>query len=89
MYKASIRALLRHSINKLNSGDYSLMLKMASPDFELAFPLLPDVLDIASVRGLRDDVRHRVEAAQYRLLPSFDFLLRIDPGPSAWLEFGH
>ena len=38
MYKASIRALLRHSINKLNSGDYSLMLKMASPDFELAFP---------------------------------------------------
>lgn len=38
MYKASIRALLRHSIKKLNSGDYSLMLKMASPDFELAFP---------------------------------------------------
>jgi ketosteroid isomerase-like protein len=38
MYKASIRALLRHSINKLNSGDYSLMLKMAGPDFELAFP---------------------------------------------------
>ena len=38
MYKASIRALLRHSINKLNSGDYSLMLKMASSDFELAFP---------------------------------------------------
>ena len=38
MYKASIRALLRHSINKLNSGDYSLMLKMASPDFELTFP---------------------------------------------------
>ncbi len=38
MYKASIRALLRHSINKLNNGDYTLMLKMASPDFELAFP---------------------------------------------------
>jgi ketosteroid isomerase-like protein len=38
MYKASIRALLRHSIDKLNSGDYSLILKMASPDFELAFP---------------------------------------------------
>ncbi len=38
MYKASIRALLRHSINKLNNGDYSLMLKLASPDFELAFP---------------------------------------------------
>lgn len=38
MYKASIRALLRYSINNLNRGDYSLMLKMASPDFELAFP---------------------------------------------------
>jgi ketosteroid isomerase-like protein len=38
MYKASIRALLRHSINKLNGGDYSLLLKMASPQFELAFP---------------------------------------------------
>ena len=38
MYKASIRALMRHSIDKLNNGDYSLMLKMASPDFELAFP---------------------------------------------------
>jgi ketosteroid isomerase-like protein len=38
MYKASIRALLRYSIAKLNQGDYSLMLKLASPDFELAFP---------------------------------------------------
>ena len=38
MYKASIRALMRHSINKLNSGDYSLMLKMADADCELAFP---------------------------------------------------
>ena len=38
MYKASIRALLRYSIRKLNDGDYSLMLKLASPDFELAFP---------------------------------------------------
>ena len=38
MYKASIRALMRHSIKKLNSGDYSMMLKMASPDFEMIFP---------------------------------------------------
>ena len=38
MYKASIRALLRHSIDRLNRGDSSLMLKMASADFELAFP---------------------------------------------------
>lgn len=38
MYKASVRAMMRYSIRKLNEGDYSLMLKMASPDFELAFP---------------------------------------------------
>lgn len=38
MYKASVRALMRYSIKKLNSGDFSLMLKMASPNFELAFP---------------------------------------------------
>ncbi len=38
MYKATIRALLRYSVKKLNSGDYSLLLKLASPDFELAFP---------------------------------------------------
>ena len=38
MYKAAVRALMRHSVNKLNGGDYSLMLKMADPDFELAFP---------------------------------------------------
>ena len=38
MYKASIRAAMRYSIKKLNQGDYRLMLKMAHPDFELAFP---------------------------------------------------
>lgn len=38
MYKASIRAMMRYSINKLNGGDYSLMLRLARPDFELAFP---------------------------------------------------
>jgi len=37
MYKASIRALLRRSVNNLNKGDYASLLKMASPDFELAF----------------------------------------------------
>ena len=37
MYKATIRALIRHSIKKLNAGDYSMLLKMASPDFESAF----------------------------------------------------
>ena len=38
MYKAAVRALLRHSIRKLNEGDYSLTLRMAHPDFELVFP---------------------------------------------------
>ena len=38
MYKTAIRALLRHSIKKLNSGDYSLLLKFAHSNFELAFP---------------------------------------------------
>lgn len=38
MYKASVRALLRYSVKRLNAGDFALMLKMASADFELAFP---------------------------------------------------
>ena len=38
MYKAAVRALLRHSIRKLNEGDYSLLLRMAHPDFEMVFP---------------------------------------------------
>lgn len=38
MYKASVRAMMRYSIKRLNAGDSSLMLKLASPDFELAFP---------------------------------------------------
>ena len=38
MYKAMTRALMRHSVRRLNQGDYSVMLKMAHPDFELAFP---------------------------------------------------
>ena len=38
MYKTSIRAMIRYSIDKLNDGDYSLLLRLAHPDFELAFP---------------------------------------------------
>ncbi len=38
MYKATVRALLRYSIKKLNQGDYSLLLRMASPDVALVFP---------------------------------------------------
>jgi len=38
MYKAAVRALMRFSIRRLNEGDYSLMLRLAAPNFELAFP---------------------------------------------------
>ena len=38
MYKATIRALMRYCIGKLNAGDFSPMLRLASDDFELAFP---------------------------------------------------
>lgn len=38
MYKATVRPLMRHSVRRLNEGDDSLVLKMARPDFELAFP---------------------------------------------------
>jgi ketosteroid isomerase-like protein len=38
MYKATIRALLRRAVNRLNEGDPSLLLRMAAPDCELVFP---------------------------------------------------
>ena len=38
MYKTMVRALMRYSVRRLNAGDYSLLLKTAHPDFELAFP---------------------------------------------------
>ena len=38
MYKAAVRALLRRSVKKLNAGDPSLLLKLAAPDAQLAFP---------------------------------------------------
>lgn len=38
MYKTAVRALIRHSINKLNQGDPGMFLKMAALDMELAFP---------------------------------------------------
>lgn len=38
MYKASIRAVLRHGIRRLNEGDHSLLRRLAHPDIELAFP---------------------------------------------------
>ena len=38
MYKASIRALLRYSIRKLNAGDPSLLLRLAAADVAIVFP---------------------------------------------------
>ncbi len=38
MYKASIRALVRYGIARLNRGDFGLLFRLAHPDFELAFP---------------------------------------------------
>jgi ketosteroid isomerase-like protein len=38
MYKAAVRALVRHSISRLNAGDPTLLLRLASADAELAFP---------------------------------------------------
>lgn len=38
MYKATIRALIRHSISRLNDGDAAFLLRLTAPDVELAFP---------------------------------------------------
>ena len=38
MYKASVRAILRHSVKKLNAGNPSLLLKLVAPDVQLSFP---------------------------------------------------
>ena len=38
MYKTATRALLRLAIRRLNAGDPGLVLRLASPDAELAFP---------------------------------------------------
>jgi len=38
MYKATVRALVRHGIGCLNAGDPEFLLRLAAPDAELAFP---------------------------------------------------
>jgi ketosteroid isomerase-like protein len=38
MYKATVRALVRRGVNRLNAGDPGVLLRMASNDVELAFP---------------------------------------------------
>ena len=35
MYKATVRALIRHGVRRLNAGDPSFLLRMARPDAEL------------------------------------------------------
>lgn len=38
MYKASVRAVVRRALARLNAGDPSLVLRLAAPDAELCFP---------------------------------------------------
>lgn len=38
MYKAGVRAFIRHAIGKLNAGDASLLLTLAHEDAFIAFP---------------------------------------------------
>ena len=38
MYKATVRARIRRGIQKLNEGDAEFILRLATPDLELAFP---------------------------------------------------
>lgn len=38
MYKAGVRALVRHGISRLNGGDPSFLLRLAAPAAEIAFP---------------------------------------------------
>ena len=38
MYKATVRALVRRGIGRLNAGDPELLLRLAAPEAELVFP---------------------------------------------------
>ncbi len=38
MYKAAVRALIRHGISQLNRGDPTFLLRLAATNAELAFP---------------------------------------------------
>lgn len=38
MYKAAVRALVRHGIGRLNAGDPEFVLRLAAADAELCFP---------------------------------------------------
>ncbi|MFA9564327.1 MAG: nuclear transport factor 2 family protein [Acidimicrobiales bacterium] len=37
MYKAAVRKLVRHGIDRLNAGDPEFLLRLAAPDIELMF----------------------------------------------------
>jgi ketosteroid isomerase-like protein len=38
MYKATVRALVRHGIRRLNDGDPTFLLRLAAPEVEIVFP---------------------------------------------------
>jgi ketosteroid isomerase-like protein len=38
VYKAAVRAIVRHGVRRLNAGDPDFLFRLAGPDAELAFP---------------------------------------------------
>jgi ketosteroid isomerase-like protein len=38
VYKAMVRALVRHGIGRLNDGDPTFLLRLAAPDVQIVFP---------------------------------------------------
>lgn len=38
MYKTLVRAVIQKSLDRLNAGDTSMLVRLASPDIELRFP---------------------------------------------------
>ena len=38
MYKATVRAIVRYGIDRLNRGEFSFLLRLADQDAELCFP---------------------------------------------------
>jgi len=61
MYKAAVRALVRHGLERLNEGDASFLLRLAASDAELAFPgdNSWSTMYRATVKGRQVHVTHR------------------------------
>lgn len=61
MYKAAVRRMVRHGLDRLNEGDASFLLKLVAPDAELAFPGENSwsTMYRPTVRGRHRHVTHR------------------------------